>query len=327
MNRGSCTLSVIIPTCPPRTAKLRALLSDIATSNPPEAELEVVLVVDAPDDTPLRLADDILPKTLHWVGLTQPQAGPAAARNTALRRARGEWVLFFDDDARLAPDTIPGHVSLIRQDPSARVAHLGRVDLPEGQLNCPWGQLLARSSMVFFHHRMIPGGLHNYRHFCTSNLSVRAELVREAGGFDARFPFALHEDIELGWRLQQRCGVKVRWAPEIQSWHDHPLTPAGYFRREHLCGRVAALLAAINRPCHDETWSWLGDPAATLDVLQRLFGGRGGELAELLRRWSEPSASPPTADAIAAVYQAHVPFKRLAFCQGYLNRPLEPHLA
>ena len=91
------------------------------------------------------------------------------------------------------------------------------------------------------------------------------------GGFDERFLLPLHEDIELGWRLQRSYGLQVQWVPHILSWHDHALTPEDYFRREHSSGTVAKLALELNREFHDETWGWCADAQAMLATLQALF--------------------------------------------------------
>jgi GT2 family glycosyltransferase len=316
----TCELSLIIPTCPNRTAKLRTLLDGIAATKSDHDRFEVIVAVDDLDDTPLDVLS-ALPSSIARTGLTQSHTGPAGARNHAIRHARGGWVLFFDDDAIVDAGTIPGHLQRIRHDPAARTAFLGRVDWPAEQIRSPWGQLLAGTSMIFFARRMQPGGAYPFRHFCTSNLSVRRDWVREVGGFDDGFPYALHEDIELGWRLERALGMQVRYEPEIRSWHDHEILPRAYFQREHQAGHVARLAKQLNRAFHDEVWGWLVDPVQTLDTLSGLFGRTGRQLYAMLERWSEPSDERVSPDSLEAVYLAHLPLKRMAFCAGYADRP------
>ncbi len=182
------------------------------------------------------------------MGLTKDHAGPAAARNHAIEHARGRWLVFYDDDARVEPDTIPGHLAAIRAEPDAAIAHLGRVDWPDELLDAPWSRLLAESSMLFFWDRMVDRQTYGFRHFWTTNLSVPRELVHLAGGFDEGFPTAIHEDIELGWRLQERFGLRVRVHQGIRCLHDHGLSVNDYFAREHKSGRSALAARTINPP-------------------------------------------------------------------------------
>jgi len=175
--------------------------------------------------------------------------------------------------------------------------------------------------MVFFRDQMNAGEQYNFRHFWTSNLSVRTDRVKEAGGFDERFPFAMHEDIELGWRLQRAFGTQVFSAPQIPSWHDHMLTPRDYFFREHRSGQVARLASSINPEFHDQVWSWLGDPGSTLQSLQRLFIPSMGGVKKLLEEWATETDRQLAPGEIKAAYLGQLPLKRLAFYQGYLDLP------
>ncbi len=202
---GEFDLSVIIPTCPERREKLQALLEGIGKSACDHERFEVVLVVDGEDDGSLSLADELL-GDIGFLGLTQPQGGPAKARNLAIGKARGRWLLFFDDDVRVDEETIGRHLQQIRWHPEAEVAHLGRSVWPPEMLNSPWQHLLANTSMIFFWDNIEADRLYGFRYFWSSNLSVRADFVREVGGFCERFPYAMHEDIELGWRCRGGFG-------------------------------------------------------------------------------------------------------------------------
>jgi glycosyltransferase involved in cell wall biosynthesis len=314
-------LSVVIPTYR-RSAKLKTLMEGIARTPADHEAFEVVVVVDGRDEAPLATAE-ALPDSIRFIGLTKEHAGPAAARNHALEQATGRWVLFYDDDARLEPDTIPGHLERIRRDPDADEAWLGRVDWPAELIDSPWRALLADTSMLFFWDRMQSGRSYGFRHFWTTNLSVRRDLVRAAGGFHEAFPSAIHEDIELGWRLQQQFGLQVRVDTSIRCEHDHALEPRDYFLREHKSGASARAARSINRRFHDAVWDWLDDPAGMLALLERLFAASCREVLDLLERWAVPSQSRPAADERRAAYLAHLPLKRMFFLQGYLERPFE----
>lgn len=309
-------ITVVIPTCPHRIGKLQSLLSGLASTREDLDRFEVVIVVDDLDAAPLDAAEREL-DGIAYRGFTQRQQGPARARNRAIEESRGRWLLFFDDDALVDCDTVAGHLRCIDANNQSPLAYLGRVDWPDCRLNSPWSLLLARSSMLFFWDKMSEDQTYGFRHFWTSNLSVRTEWVRQVGGFNESFPIALHEDIELGWRLQQRFALRVQPVLNIRSWHDHPLTPRDYFRREYDCGVTAAGSRSINPAFHDAIWSWADEAAGMARTLQRLFAKSFGDLLELIARWAVPSSYEPTADAIQSAYLAHLPLKRLCFCRGY----------
>lgn len=66
--------------------------------------LELILVDDGSKDGSLRLCQEIASKDARVKVISQPNAGPAMARNAALAAMAGEYVLFVDSDDRLAPD-------------------------------------------------------------------------------------------------------------------------------------------------------------------------------------------------------------------------------
>ncbi len=314
-------LSVIIPTYG-RSAKLRTLLKGIAATKNDHDAFEVIVVVDGHDEAPLEVAST-LPATIRFQGLTKVHAGPAAARNFALDHAQGDWLLFFDDDARVDQHTIPGHLDHIRRDAEAPLAYLGRVDWPDELIDSPWRAMLAQTSMLFFWDQMTSGQRYGFRHFWTSNLSVRRDYVQRVGGFHERFPSPMHEDIELGWRLQQAIGLQVHVDRSIQSFHDHALDPHDYLLREHKSGKSAGAARTINPAFHDLVWPWIDDPVRQLTMLQRLFLTPARDVLRLFHAWAEPSDHRLTPHELHTAYLAHMPLKRMVFLHGYLDRPFE----
>ena len=316
-----CELSVIIPTYG-RSDKLRTLLDGIAATSADHDAFEVVVVVDGHDESPLEAAA-LLPDTIQFRGLTKDHAGPAAARNFAIEHACGDWLVFFDDDLRVDEHTIPGHLRAIRDDPDAVRAHLGRADWPRELLDSPWRQLLAQTSMLFFWDHMTSGKHYGFRHFWTLNLSVRRDCVLQVGGFREQFRSAMHEDIELGWRLQESLGLQVLVDASIQSLHDHSLDPHDYLLREHKSGKSASAARTINPAFHDLVWPWVDNPAQQLATLQELFLRPAQDVLGLFNQWAELSDHRPSPRELEAAYLAHMPMKRMVFLHGYLDRPFE----
>ncbi len=314
-------LSIIIPTYG-RSAKLQTLLSSIGTTTSDHDAFEVIVVVDGRDEAPLRAAS-VLPASIRFVGLTKDHAGPAAARNVAIEHARGDWLLFYNDDARVDEKTIDGHLQWIHSSDGSTDAHLGGVNWPDELIDSPWRVLLAESSMLFFWEHMISGGTYGFRHFWTINLSVRRDLVCRVGGFDEGFPSAIHEDIELGWRLHRQFGLEVCVDTAIGCLHDHALAPRDYFLREHKSGASARAAAAINPAFHAEVWNWVDDAESMHRSLTLLSSRSGRDVLNLLESWAEPSARRPSAEELRAAYLAHLPLKRMAFLQGYLGHRFE----
>lgn len=95
---GAPRFSVVIPTYNRATSVAQTLASVFAQTL---TDIEVIVVDDgSSDDTLAALARIDDPRL---VVVAQQNAGPAAARNHGVRRARGDYVAFLDSDDRWSP--------------------------------------------------------------------------------------------------------------------------------------------------------------------------------------------------------------------------------
>lgn len=104
--------------------------------------IEIILVDDGSDDeTPEVLAklQRDFPDEVRVV--TQPNAGPGAARNAGLAIARGEFIQYLDSDDRLHPDKFSVQVRQLRSDPAAGVCYCvtNRMDPTTGKMTA-WAE-------------------------------------------------------------------------------------------------------------------------------------------------------------------------------------------
>jgi glycosyltransferase involved in cell wall biosynthesis len=85
-------------------------------------DFEVIVVNDgSPDTAALERALAPYRDRIEYVG--QENGGPSAARNTAIRRARGNLVAFLDGDDRWLPECLEHQVARAKQDPAVAVLH------------------------------------------------------------------------------------------------------------------------------------------------------------------------------------------------------------
>lgn len=213
--------SLIIPTYNRREA-LAVTLQSLRGLRYARSAFEVLVIDDGSTDGTAELLREEHELPLRV--LTQANGGAAAARNRGIREARGEFCLFVDDDVLPCPDLLWEHHELHKAEP--RVLVRGPV------INFPQLPAPSRPDRLWHHFSM------NY--LCTSNASLRRDLLLEAGLFDEAFP--RWEDAELGVRLK-RLGVKRRFTLRGYVFHwKPPLTPDQVLATARKDGQSAALL-------------------------------------------------------------------------------------
>lgn len=141
------------------------------------------------------------------------------ARNEGCRIARGDVVLFVDDDVEPFPGFIRAHAEPYSNPQIAGVtgpsAGPGQPLLSAQELGERGVQSLkARKTMRFdvdfpFHAQWAVG----------CNMSFRRELIKTLGGFDENFHgVAVGEDVEFSWRIENAGGL-IQYAPAARLVH------------------------------------------------------------------------------------------------------------
>lgn len=211
--RATPRISVIVPTYN-RLERLRRVLEALREQTMPVDQFEVIVVSDGSSDgTDDWLASGAAP--LPVIVATQPNQGPAAARNRGVERSNAELLLFLDDDviplSSLIQEHLEGHH---RHGPD--VVILGPMLTPPDHRLQPWVRY--EQDMLYKQYAAMIQGLWEptARQFYTGNASVERRHVMEAGGFDTRFSRA--EDVELAYRLAAR-GVRFVFAPAAAGNH------------------------------------------------------------------------------------------------------------
>jgi GT2 family glycosyltransferase len=171
--------------------------------------------------------------------------GPAGARNRALEVVRAPLALFVGDDIVPRADLVARHLAAHAAAADDGSAVLGRVAWPD---DLPRNTLMEHIDGVgaqqFSYHYLRDGDEYDYRHFYTSNVSIKTALTRRAGArFDTAFPFAAMEDAEFAYRLESH-GLRIRYHAELVAYHYHFHTIWSFAERQYRAGRMAALFAA-----------------------------------------------------------------------------------
>lgn len=315
------SVSIIIPTNRSRDV-LEPCLCSIAQQSFDLCEVEVVVVFNGGVAAPRRDAT-AWPFRLITEHIERAHIG--AAKNVALERAAGEWVILLNDDVFLDPDFIQAHLAAHRRLGRPAMV-LGRSAWRQCENDTVFDRMIQTTSMIFFYDKMKAHTWYNFRHAWNLNLSLPRRCLATLR-FDERLGPFFYEDLELAYRLEQELGLRVWYAPQALLLHNHRYTLDQYLQREYAMGQVAPALWRANPACFRATYG--ADLDETYAEYCRRFvadeGRREGELRSRLagvvtRRPDEIAAGVELQDELVQLlYQAHLPLKRLAFRRGVLS--------
>ena len=297
-------ISVVIPAYDREQTIAAAVEGVLAQSY---AAIEVIVVDDGSRDDTVRIVEGMTDPRLRLLR-HETNRGAAAARNTGIAAARGEWVAFQDSDDLWMPDKLDKQVARLATSPAGTVAvycgmNIEHIHNPSAPLRyLPGPEISPREGDILV-------ALLRSSFVSTQTLMVRRDALLRIGGFDAALP-AL-EDWECMLRLaplgpvafvdetlvhqrfsdnsltrswEKRLAAQQRvldkhaalFAAHPEILAGHLVTVAGALRRfgrhEEAAARIHRALRLVPlRP-------WLWGIAAWLAVLQlrtRLVSGRG----------------------------------------------------
>ena len=222
--------SVIVPTFQ-RPDSLERCLAALAEQDIGRERFEVLVVDDGSAISPQAVVDRFHDRLALRL-LRQANAGPASARNAGAAAARGELVVFTDDDCLPEPGWLSALTVAASRHPGCAIG--GRVDnsLADG-LYSTSSQLLI--DFLYGYYNRADG---DARFFITSNLALPTASFRMLGGFDTSFPLAAAEDRDLcdRWREQGRAMI---YADDAVVRHAHALGFRSFCRQHFNYGRGA----------------------------------------------------------------------------------------
>jgi len=195
-------VSVVIPTYN-RSASLRRLLRALERTKQPAGGMEIVVVNDGSTDDTASVLSEAPVRSV-----SQPNRGRALARQRGLRSARGEVIVFLDDDVVPRSDAIDRMVRAL--------------DTADGV----GARILPLNTKPLIAHYMHVDGIVNHYVIAgralwliTAASAFRREALERIGGFDPTYAQA-GEDVDLTLRLVESGGV-IWVEPTAVVYHDH----------------------------------------------------------------------------------------------------------
>ena len=214
--------SIVIPVFGKLEFTLACLRSLVETGLPPD--VEVIVVDDASTDgTPEALAR--VPGLRYQRNASN--LGFVGSCNAGARLARGEFVVFLNNDTTLTPGWIDALLSTFASHPDTGLAGAQLV-YPDGRLQESGGIVFADGSGWNY------GRFDDPRHpaytfvreadYCSgAAIALRRATFERLGGFDERYAPAYYEDTDLAMKVRED-GLKVRVQPASVVVHHEGVT-------------------------------------------------------------------------------------------------------
>ncbi len=235
-----------------RAALLERVLDACFEQTFPADAYEVVLVNDGSTDATPQVVERLRSRaTCEFVVVDQPNSGLAKGRNAGIARARGERIVFIDDDVLPLPNFLQEHWRSHASHPQA-IVRGGAINVESfDELPVPVWSVKDYSG--------------NY--FWTTNVSVPLATIRSIGGFDESFSEYGWEDIDVGLRLRA-LGVKAVFNPKALAYHYKPRPRSGNVEKMVRQARAQARTAVKLARIHPQWRTYL---ATGINPVQRRF--------------------------------------------------------
>lgn len=219
---------------------------------------EIIVVDDGSvDNTREVLAPYIREGKLRY--LFQQNRGPAAARNLALRHARGEFIGFLDSDDLWTPEKLEKQVTVLQKNED-----VGMVYSDSEWFGEQWEQQRVASRKLreydlrkadYFRRGDIYKGLLAHNFIPTMTVLVRHSILKKTGPFleqinGERFSFG--EDFELWLRIARVCKVEFNLQKAVKRRvHPAQITAKKRYGYSQLCAMYRYLWSQPDCP---EKW-------------------------------------------------------------------------
>jgi glycosyltransferase involved in cell wall biosynthesis len=220
--RATNSVSVLIPTLE-RYPYLRTLLGQMRRQTRLPTE---IIVVDQtqPERRQPGLREEFSDLPLRWIYRDQP--GQCSSRNAGLQIARGEVILFLDDDDEAPEDLIETLLAAMQRYQAQAVSGVAN---ESGASSLPQAFTFPRLSDVF----------------PTNNTLVRREALTHSGLFDLAYEHGARADGDLGMRVYL-SGALMVLEPAASVLHHH--APSGGLRAHQ--ARVVTYSSSRSRLTH-----------------------------------------------------------------------------
>jgi glycosyltransferase involved in cell wall biosynthesis len=221
-------ISVIVPTYN-RLDSLRRLVGGVERQSLATTEFEFVVVDDGSSDDTLEYISALPQRSrVRVVPLSQRNAGPAAARNLGVREARGDLLIFTDDDCVPEPNWLEtmARFFTMNRDVSGFGGSIQRMR------DTPISKWIDQRGIM--QHPVDGAGECVY--LVTANAAYTRDAFDRAGGFSEDISWPGGEDPELSHRVRA-LGGRLLYCKDGVVKHEHRDTYGGLYKMFYNHGR------------------------------------------------------------------------------------------
>ncbi len=184
----SINVSIIIPTFK-RPPLLLKCLEHLAQQNFLKDKHEIIVVTDGPDiETKTEVS--FFSQQHFFLNLScyslAEKRGPAAARNKGAQQAKGELIVFTDDDCLPLADWVAAYWNAYETNAENPAAFTGKTIVPHSETPTDYEKNIANLQTA---------------EFITANCAITKNAFEKVGGFDEEFPIAWREDSDMHFKL------------------------------------------------------------------------------------------------------------------------------
>lgn len=218
------SLSVIIVTHN-RADYLKKILYSLESQT--VRDFEAIVVVDGSTDHTAEFLAGYKPDNFTLATVQHGNAGRSISRNVGARTAKGDLLIFFDDDMILSSECLGVHLKYHRDNDMAicvgtqfeRASEVENdFDLYRFHLTKKWERLIEERK----NRDADP-------YLTAANFSIRKDWFFNLKGFDKDTEVA--EDLDLALRAEKR-GIKISYNPFAVAYHDNKVDCVTFVRKQ-----------------------------------------------------------------------------------------------
>jgi len=199
-------ISLIIPSFNRQESLQRALNSVFQQDLLPD---EVIVIDDGSTDATATMIKTEFPQVNY---IYQENKGVSAARNTAIKQAKGEWIALLDSDDTWLPEKLSRQIQALQQAPDVKVCHTEEIWIRNGVRVNAMNKHKKIGGWIFTHCLPLCA-------MSPSSILIHRTVFEDIGYFDEGLPAC--EDYDLWLRLTAKYPVLFLDKPLINKYGGH----------------------------------------------------------------------------------------------------------